>query len=196
MFERSKKIKELSAKVDEVCAPLCDGDGKRVINLNVSDDSDFLSPYSTDGKPLISGEVASFLEHSVKRLKVNEDARLIVHSSCIDDNEKVVYKKAIENYYVTEAAEVKAQLKRNMLLSIIMLFIGAVIFSVAITLEHIGFTLLWLDILDVAAWVFVWESVDLFVLQRPALRTELLMYYKLISAEIIFKDSAVSSIAV
>ncbi|MGN0817377.1 MAG: hypothetical protein ACI4L9_00270 [Candidatus Coproplasma sp.] len=178
--------------MEEISAPVCDEDGNRVINLNVSDDSGFLSPYSTDGKPLISGEVAEFLNHSVKRLKVSEDARFVVHSSVIDDNEKLIYKKAIENYYLTEAAQTKAQLKRNIWLSVIMLLIGAVIFSIAITLEHVGFQLIWLDILDVAAWVFVWESVDLLVLQRPALKSELLRYYKIISAEIIFKDSTAS----
>lgn len=189
MFERNKKLRELSAKVQEITAPVSDEDGKRVININVSDDSDFLSPYSTDGKPLISGEVADFLNHSVKRLKVGEDARFVVQSSVIDDNEKIVYKRAIENYYLTEAAETKSQLKRNAWLSLIMFLIGALIFSVAIILEHAGIQLLWLDILDVAAWVFVWEAVDLFMLQRPALKSQLLKYYKIISADIIFVDS-------
>lgn len=190
MFERNKKIKELSAKADKIAAPVCYEDGKRVINLNVSDDSGFLSTYSSDGKPLISGEVAEFLNHSAKRLKVNEEVRFVIDSAVIDDGEKVIYKRAIENYYLTEVAETKSQLKRNMWLSVIMLIIGALIFSLAIALEYGGFQLLWLDILDVAAWVFVWESVDLFVLQRPALKSELLKYYKIISAEIIFKDSS------
>lgn len=188
MFTKNKKFKEISDKIDNFSAQGSYEDGKKVINLSVSDDSDFLSPYSAEGKPQISGEVAEFLNHSVKQLKVKDEVRFVVHSSVIDDDEKVVYKKAIENYYLTEAVETKAQLKRNALLSIIMLFIGAIIFSIAIVLEYREFQLLWLDILDVAAWVFVWESVDLFVLQRAALKAELLKYYKMISAEIIFKD--------
>ena len=34
------------------------------INMTVNDDSDFLSPYAETGKPVISSEVAEFLENS------------------------------------------------------------------------------------------------------------------------------------
>lgn len=36
------------------------------INLHVRDDSDFLSPYAEEGKPIISTEIADFLEKTIR----------------------------------------------------------------------------------------------------------------------------------
>ena len=58
------------------------------IDMTVNDDSDFLSPYAETGKPVISSEVAEFLENSANAFHPKEKITLSVHSDCIDDNEK------------------------------------------------------------------------------------------------------------
>ena len=78
-------------------------DGKKnkvntgVINLNVSNDDGFLSPYSFEGTPVISSEVADFLENAVKAHSPKEKLILNVKGDCIDENERVQYAAAIKN---------------------------------------------------------------------------------------------------
>lgn len=76
------------------------------INMTVNDDSDFLSPYAETGKPVISSEVAEFLENSANAFHPKERITLTVHSNCIDDDEKIVYEKAIRNYFSLQLNEV------------------------------------------------------------------------------------------
>ena len=59
-----------------------------VIRMTVKDDSDFLSVYSVTDTPVISSEVAQFLEHSIQDLIHPKHLTLIIKSSCIDDTEK------------------------------------------------------------------------------------------------------------
>lgn len=46
------------------------------INMCVNNDNDFLSTYSLDGNPVISSEVASFLENSAKQFHTKEELTL------------------------------------------------------------------------------------------------------------------------
>lgn len=189
MFATNKKIKQMYSQIEVETRPEYDENGIRVINLNVSDDDGFLSPYSYGGKPLISMEVAEFLNQSLKHLKIKEQVRFVVRGNTIDENEKKIYEQAIKYYYSQDVSETKSQLKHNAVLSAVMLLIGAIVFSVAITLTSLGVQTLVLDILDVVAWVFVWEAVDLFVLQRTQLKHRLLKSLKTAAAEITFVNT-------
>ncbi|MCD8325878.1 MAG: hypothetical protein LUC90_04080 [Lachnospiraceae bacterium] len=66
--------------------------------MTVKDDSDFLSVYSVTDTPVISSEVAQFLEHSIQDLMRPEHLTLIIKSNCIDDIEKELYRKGIANH--------------------------------------------------------------------------------------------------
>ncbi len=189
MFATNKKIKQMYSQIEVENRPEYDENGIRIINLNVSDDDGFLSPYSYGGKPLISMEVAEFLNQSLKHLKIKEQVRFVVRGNTIDENEKKIYEQAIKYYYSQDVAETKSELKRNAVLSAVMLIIGVMVFSVSITLTSLVVQTLVLDILDVVAWVFVWEAVDLFVLQRTHLKHRFLKSLKTATAEITFVNT-------
>lgn len=71
-----------------------DGEGRAVINMTVKDDSGFISAYSECGTPVISGEVAEFIEGATHALRPNELLTLRIHSDCIDEVEKELYREA------------------------------------------------------------------------------------------------------
>lgn len=87
------------------------------INMTVNDDSDFLSPYAETGKPVISSEVAEFLENSANAFHPKERITLTVHSNCIDDDEKIVYEKAIRNYFSLQLNEVNRSMRRKTIIA-------------------------------------------------------------------------------
>lgn len=166
-----------------------DENNRRIIRLNVADDSNFLSPFSVKGYPLISSETAEFLNMNIKHNLKDSGVKLIISSREIDEGEKSVYKTAIENYYKLEYKSAWRELRRNLLASVIMLLISACIFALAIILQTTTNTgAVILNMIDVFAWVFTWEAVDLFFLQRPKLRKEQKRNAAAINAEIIFTE--------
>lgn len=166
-----------------------DENNRRIIRLNVADDSNFLSPFAVKGNPLISSETAEFLNINIKHNLKDSGVKLIISSDEIDETEKVVYETAIRNYYRYGFAEKAKELRRNLLSSIIMLVFSACIFALAIILERTTQTsAVILNMIDVFAWVFTWEAVDLFFLQRPKLYKEQSRNAAAIGAEIVFTN--------
>ena len=179
MFERFKKVKELSRSLSEEIEPETDEKGRTVVRLRVTDDDNFLSPFSV--------ETAEFLNHSLLQLKTSSAVHFVVSSNVITDEEQQVYEKAIKNYYREEFAESAREIRKNTLASLVMILVGALVFAIAILLESMDLKPLFLNILDVIAWVFVWEAADLFFLQRPVLRKEQLRNLKIAVAEFTFQ---------
>ena len=71
-----------------------------------------------------------------------------------------------------------------------MLFISACVFALAIILEATtNASAVILNMIDVFAWVFTWEAVDIFFFQRPKLHKEQQRNVAAIDAEIVFVDS-------
>lgn len=165
-----------------------DKNNRRIIHLNVTDDGNFLSPLSVKGNPLISGETAEFLNLNIKHNLKDSGVKLIISSNAIDETEKEIYKTAIKNYYRVEYKTIWKELRRNLFCSIIMLLFSACIFALAIILENTtNASAVILNMIDVFAWVFTWEAVDIFFLQRPKLHKEQQRNTAAIDAEIVFE---------
>ena len=114
--------------------------------------------------------------------------KLIISSNAIDETEKEIYKTAIKNYYRVEYKTIWKELRRNLFCSIIMLLFSACIFALAIILENTtNASAVILNMIDVFAWVFTWEAVDIFFLQRPKLHKEQQRNFAAMNAEIVFE---------
>ena len=156
------------------------------INLTVYDDSSFLSPYSSDNEEIISDEVAGFLENSAKQIKPTSSLKINIKSKTIAENEKPVYLRAIKNYYENESAEIKRNLKFNLIATLILFAISVVVLLVLfLVVEKFNIQVL-TEIVTIMAWVFLWEAVDLFFIRRPLLRRELHKCENLKNSEIVF----------
>ena len=72
-----------------------DQDGRVILSMTVRDDSSFLSVYSEGETPVISSEVAEFLEKSTDALRPDEELSLCIASDCIGEEEKKLYPAAV-----------------------------------------------------------------------------------------------------
>lgn len=172
MFNQLKKMKQMRADAEATVQHSYDGEGREIIDMRVSCDDDFLSPYSVGDKPYISGGLAEFLDEAVKPLEVKRGLHIKIKGETIDETEKPVYREALKNYYRGRIAEVNAKLRRNLIASIVMLLIAVVILSVYVTMEVLGYNYVVLELVDIVAWVFMWEAVDQFVFERNLLKRE------------------------
>lgn len=144
--------------------------GRRVVNMVVKDDADFLSVFSESETPVISNEVAEFIENRTMAIPPKEQLTLKIHSDCIDENEKKLYTVAIKEYYSEKYIANKRELKRNNLIVLLLTIAGVLALSLRIILEYTTKSLIWTEIIDIAAWVFLWEAVDISVFGNKALR--------------------------
>lgn len=137
--------------------------------LNITDDSDFLSKYSPSEKPLISSEVAEFLENSAREFHPKSAVNLIITGSCVDDVEKPVYINAIKNYFCLKHTETERDIRRKTFVSLVFTIIGVVALAFMIIYENMFGNEIWTECIDIFAWVFLWEAVDQFFIERSGL---------------------------
>lgn len=137
------------------------------IHISVKDDTELLSPYAEDNQVVINSEFASFLENSVKDVPVKQDLTLEIASHNI---EIATISTAIRNYYYNEFAETERKLKRNLMFTITTFVIGLLAMAISIILTALNTQILLNTAINIFAWVFIWESVDLFFFQRTELK--------------------------
>ena len=99
------------------------------------------------------------------------------------------------NSYRVKALESDRRLKRNAALALVMALLAAAILALYVCLELYSAGYVLLELIDITAWVFMWEAVDLFFLQRPVLKAEQIRAYRLFDAEISFVGNAADEYA-
>ena len=126
LFNRIRKIKKLSKKLESFEPYETNEKGDRLIRLHVNDLDYFLSPLSIDGVPAISDETAYSLNFYLKNMSVDGDEKLCfeITGHNITENERIIYEKAIKNYYREEFIDVQMKFKENTKKTITMLIVG------------------------------------------------------------------------
>lgn len=159
-------------------------DGSILINMTVKDDTDFLSKFSESSVPVISSEVAEFIENSTFSVSPKESLTLRIHSDCIDDEEKVIYRKAIKEYYTERYIVNKRELKRNVTIILLLTLAGVATLTWAFLIENRTGSRFWTEVVDIAAWVFLWEAVDVGVFRNRELQIRRRRYLSFLTMNI------------
>ena len=159
-------------------------DNEAVINMIVKDDENFLSMFSETDTPVISEDVADFIETSSKAILPNKQLTLKIKSDCIDDEEKEIYRKAIKEYYKEQCVATTREINKNNLISLFLFIAGVFVLGLAFLLQVKSTLSFWAEIIDIVAWVFVWESVDILCFKTSSLRRKTKKYLSFISMKI------------
>jgi len=191
MFNRSRRIRELSKKLETFEPYETNERGDRLIKLHINDVDYFLSPLSVDGVPCISDETAFLLNYYLKNMSVDSDEKIFFeitgHNLSLAEQE--LYRKAIKNYYREEFLDVQDDMKLNRRNTILMLISGAFFILLRILLPlTIGWRMDFLEPINIVAWVFLWEAVELQIFKRPKLKEIQIRNLKILEAEIEFKE--------
>lgn len=149
-----------------------DAGGRVIVNMTINDDRDFLSVFSAGDAPVISSEIAAFLENSTHSVLPNEQLTLRIHSDCIDDDEKEEYRRAIKEYYTERYITNNRELKRNGLIALFLALVGVITLAAAFLIEYQTTSPIWTEVVDIIAWVFLWESVDISAFKNRELRVK------------------------
>ena len=179
-------VKKLNLQLDE--------ENRAILNIKISDDSNFLSPFYYD-KPIISDELGDFILKHRTILLWKDGVSIHLISNNISDDKKEIYPDAIRSYFEQLLISGKRRQKRNYVLSIILFLIGVLIFSLLFILDYlIGDSLgMWSEVIDVIAWVFIWESVDISIIERLENTSNVIIAKNLVNSRIVFINEDINT---
>lgn len=186
MFKAIREFRrETAARMERQSCPH-DEAGRAVIEMTIHDNGEFLSPYSHGAVEVINDDTAEFIRNSALGLPAKEKFSLQIYSDCVEKTEQVVYTNAIHEYFSRHFADCARDMRLNAIQSVVLFAIGIVALLVMILAEQLDWGALWIECIDIFAWVFLWETVDLFFLERSALRRRAKRYLSFEKMEVIF----------
>ena len=138
------------------------------INIKAESKAAIFSDYNYDSNEVLNSNLEEFLVEKVKNIPPKVNLRVkIFTDDCVDENEvKVAYK----NKFKGDFEELEQELKRNMLFALTMLILGVLFMGFLILEIYFLNNYILSTILEIAVWVFVWEAVDSFFLERSSIR--------------------------
>jgi len=159
--------------------------GRVIVDLRVINDESFLSPYSTEGHNIISEELSDFIEHSLAPVPSDKPIRFRIFSDVITEEEQREYTKAIHSHYADKYRYTCIQKKNLHKLALIMALIAVAALGFMIGIDIVGKrTEIFTEIVDIFAWVFMWEAVDIFFLECTMLGFKQKRYLRLYESAI------------
>lgn len=161
-----------------------------IINIKADADEQIFSSYNYDNKTSINSELASYLWDNAKLAKPYKKLKLQVF--CKENVEKTEVENAIKSHYRREYIEVKDELRKTNIFSLVCMILGVLSLGILLALHTIFDNYFLVSIIDIVAWVFIWEAVDAFFLQRTGLKHKCRILMRLYSAEIVIYKSKVN----
>lgn len=184
MSEELKKTRNALKKERHSRQYRRDEEKRIIISMNVKNDNDFLSVFSQNSTPIISNNVAEFIENSAMNISPSEKLTLEICSRCIDDKEKTDYKAAIREYFTEKYIANQYEIKRNTLIAVLLSLAGLVILASGFCVKNA----MWAELVDIIAWVFLWEAVDITFFRNKSLRVKQRRYLSYITMNVIYTN--------
>lgn len=170
MIKQLKETKKQADKLVYESLPKRDKEGRVIIDMTIKNDDDFLSVYSEKQTPVISSSVAEFLETATHSVAPKEQLTLRIKSDCVDKAEREIYPKAIKEYYTEKYVANEKELIRLKVISFVLAVMGILTLAVAIFIAERFGAPLWSEVIDIVAWVFLWEAVDVLAFRSRSQR--------------------------
>ncbi|MDE7070996.1 MAG: hypothetical protein K2O86_03370 [Clostridia bacterium] len=157
-----------------------------VINVKINGKDQLFSTYSYSEDKLNS-EFSNYVFDKAKDAPIKEKIKIKIHSASDIDASEV--QQSLKSHCKSAYKESKKEIKRILLVSTIMTILGILALTALILINHFTENIYITSIVEIAAWVFIWEAVDYFFLQRPVVKGKCLLIQRIYMAEIeICKD--------
>lgn len=165
---RSKKIEESQ-------------DGDAIIEVQIEHKKDVFSAYNYDCDDTLNKELGEFIWHKAKFVPLNKDYQIKLYSG-VDLNPSATT-KSIKNYFRSMYIEIKEDIKRTIRFAIINILLGLLFLVGLYFVKDYNFYFLNM-VIEITAWVLVWEAVDSFFFKRAKFKNDAIKIQKLYKSEI------------
>ena len=179
MSKYSKKINK-EIKKDNVVSENKNGDA--VISIKIEDREELFSKYSYNSDDVINSDCTDYIWHKSKLVGRMQDIQ--IHFHCAQKTDKNEVQSALKSYYRAEYLETSNELKKHTIFSFVCLLLGVGTLLAFSILNKIFANFYLSTVVDILAWVFLWEAFDVFFFQRASLARRMKRIQKLYSAKI------------
>ncbi len=162
-------------------------DGNRaIISLRIENMDDMIHPLSSKKRPILNNDVAEYIEKCVDDIPFYYPIIIKVEKEDFTDDEEILVKRLIHNYFGLELSDRVADLEFNRWKSIILFIIGVVIIFLSFVLMNLGLSSFIVEMVSIFGTFAFWEFADSLVLERNELKIKKLNAGQLATARIIF----------
>lgn len=163
-----------------------DREDAAVIHVRIANREQLFSAYSYSGDKL-NPEFSEYVFDKAKSVPVTEDVKICLHTA--DKIDAAEAEQALKNHYRSEYRNAKKETKRILLISLIMTLLGILALTALILINYFTDNFYVTSIVEIAAWVFIWEAVDYFFLQRPTAKGKCILIQRIYTAQITVCDA-------
>ena len=157
-------------------------DEYELVNISINNKEQIISKFSYDEDDKLNKDLSDFIIDKTKLLPVTKNIQLNFYTQ--SKVEKSEIETTLQNHFKEEYLEVKSELKNRNIYAIMMLFLGLITLSVLFLTYKFFNNAYFETLLEITVWVFVWEAVDSFFLQRPRIRRRCLHMKNLYKAKV------------
>lgn len=180
MFFR-KEQQQLDKEILENCKSANEEEDLGVVSIKVNSKEQIYSAYSYSEDKL-NQEFCDYIYDKAKKIPMPNDITIQLHSK--ENINKTELENTLKKHYSNEYRETKNKMKHISVIALIMTLLGVGVLAVLLLLNHFFNNFYVTTVLEIAAWVFIWEAVDFFFLQRPTLKAKCLIIQKIYSSKI------------
>ena len=174
MFEEIKQDKNRADFYEE--------NGVPHIEINLSN-GNIYDEYSADSE--LNPTIFEFVDKVFRLVKKKADLEIdITYPSTMKDEEKDKIEKLFKSHYAINIVKSNEEIKRHNIVSIILLIFGIIVYGAYGLLEYFKMDFIFQGVIEIASWVFIWESVDMFFLSNFSSRLERMKNIKIFNAKI------------
>lgn len=189
--ERSEEIKKEVSKINEYVQAYRDDpelgnfsskDGECTIFVDLSTDPIY-KEYS--GKSLLSNEIYDFIEDTFDFTKSSDYLTIeIKYPESMTEAEKNKIQKLYRAHYALKYNKTRRDIRRDRLTALAFVVIGVIILGIDIAFRISNPDSLWGEVIDIFAWIFIWEAGDLFTFTTLQNQQKAAEYLKLLSVRL------------
>ena len=192
MFKNIKLLKELreeSTKIDYEFDNYNSRNEAEVL-MKIENEDDIVSSLSMGEDLMVNESFETFISNSVSHIE--PDKKIDLKISCennIYDDEKTNIKNAIKNHYTKKISSINDDLHKNAIDNIFLTVASVAVLALIIVLSKFSYLTLLIEILDIFAWVLLWEVFDNFIFRRRELRKIAIKNYQILNMRIEFLET-------
>lgn len=146
-------------------------------------DSPIYQPYSNQS--LLCNEIYDFIENTYYFVKKRFDLQIkILFPDEMPQGERTKIKKIIKSHYAVLVKMNQIEKTKINIKSFILLIMGILFFVGYGLLVHYHVNSIFCNIIEIASWVFIWESCDLFFFQNTSNKVQFIKNLSLFEAQL------------
>lgn len=172
-----------------------DSSGNKIITITLDNKYSIYSPYSYGEEKMLNSELIEMNNRLISTVKVSDGLHYNFNIPDIKENEKENFIKALHYTYTLAFQSTAIERKRNLRNSLIFTLMAVIFLIIMVILRINSVNEIIVELVDIAGWVFMWEAVDQFFIERAILNIKRKKYMNILIAPIDFNKD-ISEIAV